>query len=199
MPILIEKTLNKKFTFVFWKWGLFFLKKANPIFWIKLGQRLTESFSQLHVKNSRFFLLHLKKKTIGPRLTPAQSCRLSPTRAQHWSHTRHANSLCVQCFVMASAALTRDRILHYLPRQVKFYSLSFHVIDINRPFQRNKLLYYLERCLLPNTWASQRYKYLKHGGRETVASKKMTLGQVVPNFTGQVVSSKILRIFRWKL
>ena len=27
----------------------------------------------------------------------------------------------------------------------------------------------------------------------------MTLGQVVPNFTGQVVSSKILRIFRWKL
>ena len=34
------------------------------------------------------------------------------------------------------------------------------------------------------------------GGREPVASKKMTLGQVVPNFTGQVVSSKILRIFR---
>ena len=27
----------------------------------------------------------------------------------------------------------------------------------------------------------------------------MTLGQVVPNFTGQVVSSKILRIFRWTL
>ena len=29
--------------------------------------------------------------------------------------------------------------------------------------------------------------------------KKMTLGQVVPNFTEQVLSSKILRIFRWKL
>ena len=27
----------------------------------------------------------------------------------------------------------------------------------------------------------------------------MSLGQVVPNTTGQVVSSKILRIFRWKL
>ena len=40
----------------------------------------------------------------------------------------------------------RDRILHYLPRQVKFYSLSFHVIHIKRLFQRNKLLYYLERC-----------------------------------------------------
>ena len=35
-PILIEKTLNKKFTFVSWKRGLF-LKKGNPIFSIKLG------------------------------------------------------------------------------------------------------------------------------------------------------------------
>ena len=50
--------------------------------------------------------------------------------------------------------------------------------------------------LLPNTWASQEHKYLKHDDREPVAIKKMTLGQVVPNFTGQVVSSKILRIFR---
>ena len=98
---------------------------------------------------------------------------------------------------MASAALTRDRVLHYLPRQVKFYSLSFHVIDIKRFFQRNKLLYYLERCShVQNTWASQQHEYLKHDGRESVASKKMTLGQVVPNFTGQVVSSNILRIFR---
>ena len=44
---------------------------------------------------------------------------------------------------------------------------------------------------LSNMWASQQHKYLKHGGREPVASKKMMLGQVVPNFTGQVVSSKI--------
>ena len=50
--------------------------------------------------------------------------------------------------------------------------------------------------LLPNTWASQRHEYLKHGGREPVAGKKMTLGQVVPSSTGQVVSSKILRIFK---
>ena len=42
---------------------------------------------------------------------------------------------------MALAALTRDRVLHYLPRQVKFYFLSFHAIDIKRFFQRNKLLY----------------------------------------------------------
>ena len=54
----------------------------------------------------------------------------------------------------------------------------------------------MEGVLLPNTWASQQHKYLKHGGREPVASKKMTLGQVVSNFTGQVVSSKILRFFR---
>ena len=47
---------------------------------------------------------------------------------------------------MASAAVTRDQVLHYLPLQVKFYSLSFYVIDIKRLFQRNKLLYYLEMC-----------------------------------------------------
>ena len=76
---------------------------------------------------------------------------------------------------MASAALTRDRVLNYLLRQVKFYSLSFHVIDIKRLFQRNKLLYYLARRLLRNTCATQQHEYLKHGGREPVASKKMTL------------------------
>ena len=97
---------------------------------------------------------------------------------------------------MASAALNTDRGLHYLPRQVKFYSLSFHVIDIKRLFQRNNMLDYLERCPFTDTWASQQHKYLKHEGREPVASKKMTLGQVVPNFTRKVVSSKILRIFR---
>ena len=97
---------------------------------------------------------------------------------------------------MASAASTKDRVLHYLPRQVKFYPVSFHVIDIKRLFQRQNLLYYLKGVLLPNTWASQQHKYLEHGGREPVASKKMMLGQVVPNFTGQLVNPKILRFFR---
>ena len=32
-------------------------------------------------------------------------------------------------------------------------------------------------------------QYLKHGGDNPVAHKKMTLGQVVTNFTGQVVTS----------
>ena len=50
------------------------------------------------------------------------------------------------CTKLASAALTRDRILHYLSHQVQFYSLSFHVIDIKRFFERNKLLHYLEGC-----------------------------------------------------
>ena len=60
----------------------------------------------------------------------------------------NTNSFCLQCPVMALAALIRDRVLHYLPRQVKFYSLSFHVIDIKRILQRNKLLYYLKRYSL---------------------------------------------------
>ena len=58
----------------------------------------------------------------------------------------NANSFCIQCSVVATAALARDRVLHYLPRQVKLYSLSFHVIDIKRLFQCNKLLYYFEKC-----------------------------------------------------
>ena len=37
-------------------------KKRNPIFSIKLGQRLPKSFFQLHVKNSRFFLSDFLKK-----------------------------------------------------------------------------------------------------------------------------------------
>ena len=57
----------------------------------------------------------------------------------------NANSFCIQCSVMASAALTSDRVLHYLPHQVKFYSLSFHLVDIKRLFHRNELFYYLER------------------------------------------------------
>ena len=72
------------------------------------------------------------------------------TRAQHRSHTRRVCEC--QLFLRSvlcdgsAMALTRDRVLHYLPRQVKFYSLSFHVIDINCLFQRSKLLCYLERC-----------------------------------------------------
>ena len=54
----------------------------------------------------------------------------------------------------------------------------------------------LKGVLVPNTWARQQHKYLKHGDRGPVASKEITPGQVVPNFLGQVVSSKILRIFK---
>ena len=98
---------------------------------------------------------------------------------------------------MVSAALTRNQVLHYLPQQVKFYSLSFHVIDIIRLFQHSNCYIILKGVFLPNTWASQKHKYLKHGGCERVAGQKIPLGQVVPNFTWQVVvSSKILRIFK---
>ena len=51
----------------------------------------------------------------------------------------------------------------------------------------------MKGILLLNTWASQQHNHLKHGGREPVASKKVTVGQAVLNFSGQVMSSKILR------
>ena len=40
----------------------------------------------------------------------------------------------------------------------------------------------MKGVLLPNTWAGQQHKYLKHGGRESVASKKMTPGASCPKF-----------------
>ena len=52
----------------------------------------------------------------------------------------NANSFPVQRSVIASAALTRDRGLHFLPRKKKIYSLNFHVINIEHLFQYNRLL-----------------------------------------------------------
>ena len=66
LSILIEKKLQQKIYLVSWKWG-FFSKKENLVFSIKLGQRLRKSFSQLHVKNSRFFLPYFSKKDDGPK------------------------------------------------------------------------------------------------------------------------------------
>ena len=40
----------------------------------------------------------------------------------------------------------------------------------------------LKGVLLPNTWASQQHKYLKHGGREPFASKKNDAGASCPKF-----------------
>ena len=66
-----RKTLNIKLTFVSWKWGLF------------QRQRLPKSFSQLYVKNSRFFLSYFlvkddwHKAYAGPRL---------PTLPYLWVH-----------------------------------------------------------------------------------------------------------------
>ena len=63
------------------------------------------------------------------------------------------------------------------------------MLPLEHFFQCNRLLYYLKECFLPNTWAGQQYQYLNHGGDNPVANKKTRLGQVVTNFTGQVVTS----------
>ena len=117
-------------------------------------------------------------------------------------------------FQKVEIIMLRWNILQYLTKIMRQYANCNEILEmfltsfcnilcyvgIKRLFQRNKLLYIiLKGVLLPNTWASQQQKYLKHGGREPVASNNMTLGQVVPNFTGPFVSSKILQIFRWKL
>ena len=44
-----------------------FFKEGKSNFLIKLGQRLPKPFSQLHVKNSRFFLSYFLKKDDWPK------------------------------------------------------------------------------------------------------------------------------------
>ena len=106
----------------------------------------------------------------------------------------NANSFPVQCSVIASAALTRDRVFYFLPWKKKFYSLNFHVIDIKHRFRFSRLLYcqktiVLKSIFLHNSWIGQQYQYLKYVHDNPVANKNITLGQVVTNFTGQVVTS----------
>ena len=60
-----------------------FFHKSNPFFSIKLDQKLPKSFSQLHVKNSTFFLSYFLKKDdwpkayAGPRLPTLPLSNLS--------------------------------------------------------------------------------------------------------------------------
>ena len=84
----------------------------------------------------------------------------------------NANFFPVQCSVIASAALTRGRVLHFLPRKKNFYSLKFHVIDIKHLLYFNAIDCYiiLKSVSLPNTWAGQQYQYFKYGGDNPVAN-----------------------------
>ena len=77
LPISIEKNFEQKMDFCLLKMrSIFFLNKENPIFFIKLGQRLPKSFFQLRVKNSRFFLSYFLKKDDWPK---AYACPRLPT------------------------------------------------------------------------------------------------------------------------
>ena len=76
----------------------------------------------------------------------------------------NANSFLVQNSVIASAALTGDRVLHFLSRKKKFYSLNFHVIDIKHLFNVIDCYIILKSAFLFNTQAGQQYQYVKHGG-----------------------------------
>ena len=67
LPILIEKHLEQQIHFCLLNMRSIFLKKGNPISSIKRGQGLQKSFSQFHVKNSRFFLSYFWKKGDWPK------------------------------------------------------------------------------------------------------------------------------------
>ena len=81
LPILIEKNFEQKCYFCISKMRSIFLKKGNLNFSIKLGQRLPKSFSQVHVKNSRFFLSYFLKKDDWPK---AYAGPMLPTLPYFW-------------------------------------------------------------------------------------------------------------------
>ena len=67
LPTSIQKNFQQKIYFCLLKMVYCFLNKGNPIFSIKLEQRLSKLFSQLNVKNSRFFLSYYLKKDDWPK------------------------------------------------------------------------------------------------------------------------------------
>ena len=148
--------MNKKCTFVSWKWGLFFLKKGNPIFLIKLGQRLPKSFSQLtYLLNLRFFLSYFLKKDdwtkayAGPRLStlpyvPSKKsipCKLIfhtlfhyvlslvnfPVHTYNYSHD--INDCGHHVTRITTSWVWRSSLLHSLQRTLRYSSFSLEGIS----------------------------------------------------------------------
>ena len=70
-----------------------FSKKENPIFLVKLGQRLAKFLSQLHVKNSRFFLSYfLKKRRLAQGIRRLKAAD-SPLSSERFTTYRYRNAL----------------------------------------------------------------------------------------------------------
>ena len=91
----------------------------------------------------------------------------------------NSNSFSVRCSVIASAALTRERVLHFLSGKVKFYLLIFRTF-----FNAINCYIILKSVFLPNTWAGQQYQYLKDGGDNPIANKKNDAGAGCDKFHG---------------
>ena len=58
-------------------------------------------------------------------MTLKKNCLLERSIAHILDVSVNANSCPFQCSVIASAALTRDQVLHFLPRKKKFTCLIF--------------------------------------------------------------------------
>ena len=83
---MVTKISNSKIRSIFFKEG-------NSIFSIKLGRRLPKSFSQLPVKNSRFFLSYFSEKNYWPKAYAGSRLRLSPTAVIKKKKNGHAKFL----------------------------------------------------------------------------------------------------------
>ena len=78
LPILIDKNFERKIYFCLLNMSSIFFKEGKSNFPIKLGQRLPKSFSQLHVKNSRFFFSYFLKKDDWPKAYAGPTLTILP-------------------------------------------------------------------------------------------------------------------------
>ena len=84
LPILIQKNFEQKIYSCALKMRSFFLKKGNLFFRLNLDRDYRNHFLNFMQKIHDFSFHTFWKKTIGPRHTPAQGCRLSPTLCNQW-------------------------------------------------------------------------------------------------------------------
>ena len=111
-----------------------FFKKGNPTFSIKLGQKLPKSFSQLHVKNSRFFLSYFLKKDDWPK---AYAGRRLPTLLYYFLYyiyyilfyTIFYIIFYISIFTIFYISL-REKIFLWLYQPEKYYSRFNYIIII---------------------------------------------------------------------
>ena len=88
------------------------------------------------------------------------------------------------------ASYSRRFKLNFKPKKNDFIKNLHWCCPLSAFFKAINCYINLKGVLLPNAWASQQHTYLKHGGREPVASKKWRWGKLSQISQGKLTASK---------